>query len=118
MLIKILFSIFLVHFHNFDQSRIYRANTNEINFYRYLNSSSEVKFHYRRPSLFAGVTSQDYPANTKTAKNEGPLCGPSNALFMPFFAIKSGKFADNRGKCPRITNFVHNSSAMDSQNRE
>ncbi len=28
---------------------------------------------YRRPSLFAGVTFPKYPANTKTANNEGPL---------------------------------------------
>ena len=39
-------------------------------------------------------------------------------LLKPFFPLKKVKIADNQGKCPRRTNFVHNSRAADSQNRE
>ena len=40
------------------------------------NEGQSSFFKYRRPSLIAGVTFQEYPADTKTANNEGPLFGP------------------------------------------
>ncbi len=41
---------------------------------------------YTWPLLFAGVTSQEYPANTKTANNKGTLLWALNSLL----AIKKG----------------------------
>ena len=66
---------------------------------------------YRPPSLFAGVTFQECPANTKTANNEGPQ-------FWRFYLFKMIKSTNNQGKCPRITKFVHNSQPTDNQNRK
>ncbi len=40
----------------------------------------QFNFKYRRPSLFAGVTSQEYPVNTKTANNKGTLLWALNSL--------------------------------------
>jgi len=38
-----------------------------------VNIIAQVLKYYRLPSLFKGVASKEYPANTKTANNKGSL---------------------------------------------
>ena len=60
-------------------------NVNQENFrlnQNFLSCSFYTRMKYGFPSLFAGVTSKEYPTNTKTMDNEGPQFLPFDAFFL------------------------------------
>ena len=77
----------------------------------YLSQMNEIEALKDDVKWLYDINVQRYPE-----LKDGPLFWTFNTLF----AIKRAKSVENRGKCPRKSDFVHNSpaAAADSQNRK